>query len=973
MTDPRSVRELRRDNLAIALEDERDSIARRDFIKLMGAAFGLAGLSACTRAPAEEIVPYVVQPPEVTPGRARFYASALTLDGYATGVLVESHEGRPTKIEGNPEHPASLGATGVYEQAAVLSLYDPSRAHGASGRNRVVPWKEVATALGRGPWTDRGGRGLFLLLEPTSSPTAVALLAEIRKRWPEAAIHFHAPGSPTNGWRGARMAFGHPGEPRYDLTRADVIVALDSDFLCRGPASLRHARQFADRRRLTRASDHMNRLYVFEPLPTPTGTIADHRIRLRAGDVQAVAAALLHAIGAPQLAGGVPPPLRAAASSTGPGSLGATVAAVAKDLTANRGRSLVIAGEGQPPIVHAMAYAMNAALGNLGSTFEVAPSPILDAGEPTHGTGGLANALDGGQVDTLLVLGTNAVYTAPADRPLAIGRARQSAYLGMYDDETARACTYAIAQAHPLESWGDARAFDGTVSVVQPLIEPLHSGRTVLDVLAVLAGLPFTTTSYELVRRRLGNQPEATWRRALMRGVTDDAAIPPVAAADAAVQWRSIAGALARAASTATAGSLELIFPLDPHVHDGRFTNNAWLLELPGPISKLTWTNAATLAPETAARLSLTNGDEVEVQLDGRVVRAPVLVIPGQAEDTIGLALGWGRRGGEELARDVGANAYALRTTRAPYMGGGATLRATSVRRHMPITQTHRGLEGRDDAILHHVTLDEYRRHPQESAEKNPSKKKPLALYGLVPKSQDHQWAMAIDLSICTGCSACVVACQAENNVPTVGPVGVERGRAMHWLRIDSYFTGDPNDPEVQRQPMLCQHCEHAPCEYVCPVNATVHSDDGLNVMVYNRCVGTRFCSNNCPYKVRRFNWFDYHHDESATEQLVHNPDVTVRERGVMEKCTFCVQRLREEDIRSRTEQGERGKRAPVQTACQQACPTRAIVFGDLLQPGSEVAALHENDRAYAALEDLGTLPRVRYLQSVKNKNPEVA
>jgi molybdopterin-containing oxidoreductase family iron-sulfur binding subunit len=981
MTDPKPVRQLRRENLAIALADERDSIARRDFMKLMGAAFGLAGLSACTRAPAEEIVPYVVQPPEVTPGRARFYASALTLDGYATGVLVESHEGRPTKIEGNPDHPASLGATGVYEQASVLSLYDPSRARSAAGRMGVMPWKDVATALARGPWVDRGGRGLFLLLEPTSSPTAVALLAEIRRRWPEAAFHFHAPGSPTNVWQGARIAFGRALEPRYDLMKADVIVALDADFLCRGPASIPLARQFADRRRLRHASDGMNRLYVFEPLPTPTGSIADHRIRVRAGDVQAVAAALLQAIGAPQLPRGVPAPLRAAAATSAPAgsrSVGAIVAAVAKDLAAKRGRSLVIAGDGQPPIVHAMAHAINAALGNVGSTVDVAPSPIFDAGEPTHGLDALANALDGGQVDTLLVLGTNAVYTAPADRPLAIGRARQSAYLGMYDDETARACTYAIAQAHPLESWGDARAFDGTVSVVQPLIEPLHSGRTVLDVLAVLAGLPFTTTSYELVRRRFGNQPETAWRRALMRGVTEDSAIAPLAGADAAVQWRSIADALSGAATTtpSSSASLELIFPIDPHVHDGRFTNNAWLLELPGPISKLTWTNAATLAPETAARLSLANGDEVEVRFDGRTVKAPVLVMPGQAQDTIGLALGWGRRGDEELARDVGANAYALRTTRAPYVGAGATLHATGARRDLPITQLHRGLEGRDDAILHHVTLDEYRRQPQESSAKNaphPGKKKPLALYGLPPKSREHQWAMAIDLSICTGCSACVVACQAENNVPTVGPIAVQRGRSMHWLRIDSYFTGDPNDPQVQRQPMLCQHCESAPCEYVCPVNATVHSDDGLNVMVYNRCVGTRFCSNNCPYKVRRFNWFDYHHDESATEQLVHNPDVTVRERGVMEKCTFCVQRLREEEIRSRTDHGDRGKRAPVQTACQQACPTRAIVFGDLLQPGSEVAALHENDRAYAALEDLGTVPRVRYLQSVKNENPEVA
>jgi len=950
------------------MNDERhpvehdDAIARRDFVKWMGAALGLAGVAACTRAPSQEIVPYVIAPPEVIPGRARYYATALTLDGYATGVLVESHEGRPTKIEGNPDHPASLGATGAFEQASVLSLYDPARARGVTRSGSVASWQALGDELRRGAWTGRAGRGLHVLLEPTSSPTVEQLLTSIRARWPEAAIHFYAPGSAVNAWSGARIAFGTPGralEPRFDLRGADVIVALDADFLAHGPAYLRLARQFADRRRygIAERGASMNRLYAIEPLHTVTGAAADHRARVPAHDVAPFAAALLDAIGAPELAGGIPLPLRAPARP-----YAKLVAAIARDLAAHRGRSVVLAGPGQPPIVHAMAHAMNAVLENIGRTVMMAPSPILDAGEASHDLAPLADALDAGGVDTLVVLGTNAVYTAPADRPLHVGRARQSIYLGAHEDETAALCTFTVAAAHPLESWGDARAFDGTVSIVQPLIEPLFGGRTAADVLAVLAGTPGST--HDLVRARFA--ADAPWRRALARGITDDGPTGPV---PATLRWDAIAAAMARfTADKGGAGQpeLEVVFPLDPRVHDGRFTNNAWLVELPDPVSKLTWTNAATLSPDTAARLDLVDGLEVEVRFQGREVRAPVLVVPGQADGTVGLALGWGRSGAEEIARGRGANAYALRTSEAPYMGMGAVVRATGARRDLPITQRNRRLEGRDEEILHHASLDEHRNAPAGEAKK---RGRPLALYDVRPSSTEHQWAMAIDLAVCTGCSACVVACQAENNVPTVGPDGVLLGREMHWLRIDSYFTGDAREPDVLAQPMLCQHCEKAPCEYVCPVNATVHSSDGLNEMVYNRCVGTRFCSNNCPYKVRRFNWFDYHRSEDATEQLVHNPDVTVRERGVMEKCTFCVQRLREHEIRNRTE----GLYPPPVTACQQACPTRAIVFGDKRRPGSPVARLSEDERAYAALHDLGTVPRVRYLKSIKNKNPELA
>ncbi len=969
-----------------------DPIARREFLTRMAAAVALAGLAGCTRAPREEIVPYVHQPPEVRPGTPRFYATSFVLGGYATGLLVESHAGRPTKVEGNPAHPASLGAAGVFEQASVLSLYDPTRARAATARGAVAEWEVVARSLADGRWANDGGNGLWLLLEPTTSPSVAAMLDRIRARLPRARIAFSSPLGAANAWEGSRVAFGRVLDTRLALDRADVIVALDSDFLTDRPDSLRLSRQFAGRRAVFGGADTMNRLYVVEPLHTVTGANADHRLRVRAGDVRALAGALAAAVGLPQLPGGVPLPLRAPAAPHQ-----RWIDAVARDLLAHRGKSIVIAGSAQPPEVHALAHAINAVLGNIGVTIELAPSPIVDAGGPSFDIDELAKALGAGDVDTLVVAAENPVYASPPGADLArlFGRARQSAYLGLYDDETSGACTYTVARAHALESWGDARAFDGTVSVVQPLIEPLYGGRSELDLLALYAGSP-GEKAYDLVRARLraelakagtgGAAPDAferAWRQVLRRGLVDGSATP---AMTVRVDWAAIATRLAASVSTPTpaidtkaVGEFELVMRADPRVYDGRFANNAWLLELPSPIEKLTWTNAATLSTETAAKLGVTTGDVVLLRAGDRTAKASAVVVPGQAEGTVGLSLGWGRKRGAELARERGANAYALAEDLA-FRPIPVRVEKTSEHHKLPITQQQRTLVGRDDEVLQHDTLDGYRvatergeKRPTLAPEKKdpekPVVKRRLSLYELEPGPSPRQWGMAIDLSRCTGCNACVVACQAENNVPTVGPDNVVLNREMHWLRIDSYFVGDTHEPHVAVQPMLCQHCELAPCEYVCPVNATVHSPDGLNEMVYNRCVGTRFCSNNCPYKIRRFNWFDFHRGETATEQLVHNPDVTVRERGVMEKCTFCVQRLRQFEIE--TAQGR--KPAPPKTACQQACPTEAIVFGDIIQAASEVKRLHESDRTFAALHELGTEPRVRYLARLKNPNPELA
>lgn len=950
--------------LARMLDEVRDPVARRDFLVRMGAALGLAGVTGCTRAPREQIVPYVVQPPEVTPGKPTSYATATVLDGYATGILVESHEGRPTKIEGNPEHPASLGASSAFDQASVLSLYDPSRAQAVKQGGTASTWQAVASALASGPWTAAGGKGLQIVMPPTSSPTAAILLKEIRARHPNAAITFHAPISRRNVWQGARLAFGRVVEPRYDLHSADVVVALDADFLAHGPAPLRLSRHFADRRRLGRPEDGMNRLYAIDSLLSVTGVSADHRRRVGHGEVMAFAAMLFGAIAS----GKVPP---WASEMVAPHRR--WVDAVVRDLLAHRKRSLVIAGDRQPAVVHAMAHAINAALGNVGATVTFGPSPIVEAGEASHGH--LAESLENSGADTILLLGVNAVYGSPAERPIApiLARTRNTAYVGLYDDETARACNIAIAEAHPLESWGDARAFDGTVSVVQPLIDPLFGGRSSLEVLAVLAGRK-PTSAYDLVRERFKDDPTRL-RNTLRRGVEAGTAFDVVAdlpAPDLGTIATVLASSFARSERHREVPEVERSFDLalspDPHTYDGRFANDAWLLELPSPIGKLTWTNAATIATETAAALDLTNGDEIEIRAGERSVLAPVLVVPGQDAGTVGLSLGWGRTAGAELASGRGANAYALRPADEGYHVPGVTLRKTGKRQDLPITQIHHGLEGRDDAIAHHATLREWT--SKESKSKDSKPKKSLSIFNPPAMTAKRQWGMAVDLAVCTGCSACVVACQAENNVPTVGADGVRLGRAMHWLRIDAYAVGSHELPRTISEPMLCQHCEKAPCEYVCPVNATVHSEDGLNQMVYNRCVGTRFCSNNCPYKVRRFNWFDFHRTETPKEQLVHNPDVTVRERGVMEKCTFCVQRIREYEIRERVDSKARSK--PLQTACQQACPTGAIVFGDVADPASQVAKLHRDERAFAVLDELGTEPRVRYLAKIINDNPDL-
>ena len=915
-------------------------------MKLLGASIALAGLDGCTRMPAEKILPYVHQPPESTPGVPLYYATSMVLDGFATGLLGETHEGRPTKMEGNPDHPASLGAAGVLEQASLLQLYDPNRARRVRSGRSASNWEAFRKAFAPAQLRGRVGQGerMALLLEPTSSPLLADLIARVQTLYPRASVHYYAP-----------LARSEALVPHYDLRASDVILAVDADFLAEGPFHLRYAREFADRRREPRRG--MNRLYSMEGRFTVTGAAADHRYRATPSNIESALQSTLLMIE------------RWGSAHVSP-AVGATwLEAVAADLAAHRGQSVVIGGSRITPRASQLVAAINGALGNVGRTTWSTQSPLLGAGEKNATIGALVDAMRAGAVDTLVGIGGNPAYATPRSLDFANlwHRVPNSAYIGLYENETARDATWFVPASHYLESWGDARAYDGTLSLVQPLVQPLDGGRSAVEVLAILAGID-GAKPLDLLRerwRQLGIAPnDESWAGLVRRGFVPDSAFPRAPAPS--VEVASPVGGTQAASPRGTGnGTVEVVFAPDSRVHDGSFANNAWLQELPDPITKLTWDNAALLAPGMAERLGVETGDTVIIEREGKSLGIPALIVPGHAEAMVTLPFGYGRTGAEEVAREVGVDVYDLWPGTGVFATTASIRRATSAERHrFAITQGHWTMEGRDPARI------ETRTALLAGPPQPPPRRRELTIYDPVQRlGAPMQWAMTIDLGTCIGCGACVVACQAENNIPVVGREEVLNAREMHWIRVDRYAHGADDDPAIVTQPMLCQHCENAPCEYVCPVGATTHSDEGLNEMVYNRCVGTRFCSNNCPYKVRRFNWFDYNAELSATERLAKNPDVTVRERGVMEKCTFCVQRIREAEIAAgREHRAVSGD--DVKTACQQACPTNAIVFGSLTDQHSDVVRRREDGRAYAVLDELGTHPRVQYLARIRNANP---
>jgi molybdopterin-containing oxidoreductase family iron-sulfur binding subunit len=995
-----------------------DPKGRRTFLKLMGASLALAGVGACTKQPPESIVPYVRQPEDVIPGRPLFFASAVTISGIAQPVLVESHMGRPTKIEGNPDHPASLGATDALTQAAVLDLYDPDRAQTLTYRSEVRPWGSFITSIQNGlnVQRTRRGAGLRFLTPPITSPTLGEIMANILRDLPQAKWHqYDAVTRP--------VAHQTPGaDPIYHFDRADVIVSLDADFLSCGPASVRYVRDFADRRRLTDAPAAMNRLYAVESTPTLTGTKADHRLPVASSEIEAFTRQLAAAVGAP--APGAPPSIERRAAS---GDEARLVSAIAKDLQAHRGRSVVVAGEYQPARVHALARAINETLGNDGTTVTYARG--IEATQPGVGTiAELAQAMDASQVEMLVILGGNPVFTAPADLKFGerLAKVGMAIYHGLHVDETANLCHWNVPEAHALESWGDARAYDGTVTITQPLIAPLYEGRTAYEVLGTFTAQPDRRT-LDIIKdywsrahgagvggwtlRDAAGEPfrntETFWRRAVHDGFIHGTSIAAgQAGAPAAAGTSTPAGsatapdAAARTPDSATAraqqppapataapsaprtpgpaagdggGGLEIIFRPDPRVWDGRFANNGWLQELPKPLTKVTWDPTAWIAPHLAEERGLRNGDVIDLKYRGASARLPVFVVPGHPAQSVTVFFGYGRRNAGRVGNAVGTseqfNPFLLRTSDAPWFGRGLEISKTGENYPIASTQEHQLMEGRSP--VRSATLDAYTARPAVIHEMGHTPPRTLTLY---PEHEynGYKWGMAIDLTSCTGCGACTVACVAENNIPVVGKEQVLRNREMHWIRLDHYYGGTALDnPQSFHQPVPCMHCENAPCEVVCPVAATTHSAEGLNDMTYNRCVGTRYCSNNCPYKVRRFNFLLYADWDTPSLYGQRNPDVTVRSRGIMEKCTYCVQRINHARVDSKRED-RKIRDGEIVTACQGACPANAIVFGDMNDPASAVNKLKAQERNYGVLEDLNTRPRTTYLAAIRNPNPEL-
>jgi molybdopterin-containing oxidoreductase family iron-sulfur binding subunit len=927
-------------------------LSRRSFLQLMGASVALAGITACTKMPPEKIIPYVVAPENLVPGLPQTYASTLTFSGYAKGVWIQSHEGRPTKIEGNPLHPASLGTSDLFMQAELLQLYDPERSKSVLHLGEVSTWDSFLSQMQRefSNWESNAGAGVRILTETVTSPTLLADIDAFLKRYPNAQWHSYDPAHRDSLYEATLQSFGRELQPVYDFSKPAVVLSLDSDFLGPGPAQQAYARGFMSRRGPGGIS---NRLYVIESTLTLTGAKADHRMAARAGQLPSLALALAHEIGLP----GLP---KANGLSTDQQSW---IREAAKDLRSHAGASLVVAGERQSPALQSIAFAINDHLKNFGSSLSWIVPPAPESTHQLRSLNALTQDMAQGKVTALLILSANPVYQAPGS--LSFGDALKKVPLrirsGLYHDETSYLCHWHLPESHPLEAWGDARAFDGTVSFQQPLISPLYDTRSGSEIFSLLLNQPGRTGYQALKQFWAGRLDGVSFESCIHDGILKGSASPHVQT-KLSPRWKEpISNALAQNSQN----QLEAVIRPDPTVWDGRYTNNAWLQELPKPLLQLTWDNAVLISPETALRLQLSDEDEVELSAEGKSIRGAILRVPGHPNDTLTLTLGYGRNRAGRVGNDRGYNAYEIQNHQSPYYLPKLTLKKTGHKYPLATIHDHQTMAGRE--IVVRADLTEFQTQGEKIV---PEKSRHVNHPSLIPEYSynENAWAMVINLTTCIGCKACTIACQAENNIPVVGKEQVRNGREMHWIRVDRYFEGKPSTPRIYFQPVPCMHCEKAPCEYVCPTAATVHSSDGLNQMVYNRCVGTRYCSNNCPYKVRRFNFFQYADTKSKSLQLMYNPDVTVRSRGVMEKCTYCIQRIQE--VRITAEKENRPIRdGEIVTACSQACPTEAIVFGDKNDKNSRVAKLRENKAHYFLLAELGTQPRTTYLASIRNPN----
>jgi Fe-S-cluster-containing dehydrogenase component len=956
MPEPVNARATRYDDFRQELAHRRDAISRRRFLELMGASLALAGAAACA-PPHEQIVPYVRQPQQIETDKPLFFASAHVLSGFAQGTLVESHLGRPTKVEGNPQHPASLGATDAFGQASVLTLYEPTRAQTVTLRGQISTWSQLQRVIRQqiDSLRSSGGQGIRFLSQSSTSPTLGSQIQQLSQALPRAQWHWWEPVNRDNTLAGAQLAFGQAVEPRYHFDAADIVLSLDSDVFAWAPGRLRYMHDFAARRRPEQGP--LNRVYAVESTPSLLGVAADHRLPLSAGAIERFGFALASILGVDTGAAPAQPPMHVPAG---------WLETLAADLRAHGRTSLVVPGEFQSPTVHALAHSMNAALGAVGTTVDYSDPVALDAIQHAASLLQLVEDMQAGSVSLLVILGGNPAYTAPSDIPFldVLRQVPTSVYLGLFEDETSAACQWHVPELHPLETWTDARAFDGTATILQPLIAPLYrEAHSIHEVLALFSNQP-ASSSHDIVKsywqaQHTGGDFDAFWRQTLSDGVVADSTAPP-----RAVSVR--AGWASGASPTAPPEALEVVFRPDPSLYDGRFATNGWLLELPRPITKLTWDNVVLISPATAAQLGVSTQDVLELRSGGRSLHAPVWVLPGQADGSLTVTLGYGQQGGAGAGVRVGFNANALRACSTLWLNSSVEVDRTGDTHRLVSTQGHYSMEGHE--LVLSVTPEQLQAAGTGHAVGQQQPDESLYPAYVYP---DNKWGMVIDLNSCVGCNACVIACQSENNIPVVGKEEVGRGREMLWLRVDTYFENGDQNPLIHNQLVPCMQCENAPCELVCPVGATVHSTEGLNDMVYNRCVGTRYCSNNCPYKVRHFNFFQFGDYDTPTLKLLHNPDVTVRSRGVMEKCTYCIQRITAGRIEAEKE-NRPIRDGEVLTACQAACPTSAIVFGNLNDAASQVTRQRSLPRNYTLLAELNTRPRTTYLAKVPNPNPSM-
>ncbi len=1018
------------------IEEWDNSLSRRNFVKVMGASLALAGLSGCVVQPPEKIVPYVRPQEGMLPGKPLFFATAMSIGGVATGLLAKAFDGRPIKVEGNPDHPGSRGSTDVLAQASILGMYDPDRSQEVTYRGTAKSWPNFMTDFRAAVDENRkdGGAGVRFLTETVTSPTLIDQMNRVKAEFPNSKWVQYEPVNSDNAMAGAKLAFGAPAQAVYKFNKASRILTLGADVF--SGFNVAYIKDFAEGRAFDEETKDMNRLYSVEATVSITGAKADHRLAIKPSQMTEVAKAIAKAVGVDG----------AASTYT---ENGAWISAMAKDLLASKGKSLVVAGDNQPPVVHALAHAMNAALGNVGQTVTyIEPlAPGTDRPQIEQFRELIAD-IDAGRVKLLVILGGNPVYNSPADLKLNAERMNKiglRVHLGLHSDETAELCHWHVDEKHFLEGWSDARAFDGTANIIQPVINPLYDGKNAHEVVQLFFKENFDKNDHDIVKefwQKTDIKPAAapantdakaseTPAKAEKSVETNGAKKPETAAAAVPVasppsvapktfedNWRKsvhdgyIPGtaSAAKTVSVSTAflsqpeakpagsGSLEFVILPDPCVYDGRFSNNGWLQELPNPLNKVTWENVALVSPKTAAKFGINKGNDSEEMTGGSQDTAfintkggnqssdlvtityqganvaqpvPMWITPGQPDDVVTIFMGYGRTRAGKVGTGIGYNVFDVRRSDAMNYGFGE-IKPTGETSQVASTQIHFNMEGRD--ILRNWDKDEFIADPKMGEQENEYDKSMFPREFETLYEQNTRWGMTIDLNSCVGCNACVLACQSENNIPVVGKEQILRSREMHWMRIDAYYGGtDANDPEGPYfQPVLCQQCEQAPCEVVCPVHATVHSAEGLNDMVYNRCVGTRYCSNNCPYKVRRFNFMLYQDWYTPQYKLMRNPEVTIRSRGVMEKCTYCTQRIAAARIEAQKDGARKIRDGEVITACQSACPTDAIIFGDLGDPESRVSKSKKSERDYSLLNELNTQPRTTYLAGLKNQNKEM-